>query len=158
MPTGFLPFRQATFMLDVVTLAMVLVLPIMTWSIFQVRQRGKYALHRLVQLTLGSVLLVAVLLFEIDIRVNGWDHLIRESPYYGSTLFQWVLGIHLCFSITTTLAWIATIVGALRNFSNPPTPAPYSSSHARWGWLSAIGMYCTAVTGWIFYWMAFIAE
>ena len=77
---GFLGTR-ASLMLDVVFVAMFAVLPVLGWSILQVR-RGRYLLHKRVQLTLGSILLVTVALFEIDMRLNDWTVRAAASPYY----------------------------------------------------------------------------
>ena len=67
---GFLGTR-ASFMLDVVFLALFAVLPLLALSIAIVRRRG-YLAHKRLQLVLGSVLLLAVLAFEIEMRVFGW--------------------------------------------------------------------------------------
>ena len=56
---GFLGTR-ASLMLDVVFLAMFAVLPVMGWSIYQVRYRQRYRLHKRVQIALGVILAVAV--------------------------------------------------------------------------------------------------
>ena len=94
-------------------------------------------------------------------RVNGWRQRAEASPYVshdGST--DWValaLGVHLCFAVTTALLWIVVIVQALRKFPDPPQPGSHSASHRRLGFVAAGDMVCTAVTGWIFYWLAFVA-
>lgn len=154
---GFIPGSRATLMLDLVAVAMVLVLPVLTLSIFAVKRYRDYAAHKRVQLGLGITLLVAVILFEVDIRVFGWRHLATASPYYGNLLDP-VLYVHLFFSIATTFLWAVTIVQAVRRFPVPIRPSEYSRTHARLGWISAIFMYCTAITGWTFYWMAFVAK
>ncbi|QDU63831.1 hypothetical protein Pan216_47120 [Planctomycetes bacterium Pan216] len=156
MPPGFIPFSRASFMLDVVATAMVAILPVLTWSIYLVKARQNYLLHKRVQVTTGVVLLLAVILFELDIRIYGWRHLATESPYYDTILFPF-LYFHVTLACLTTLLWIVTIAGALRRFASPPVPGPYSSTHKWLGWSAAIGMYFTGVTGWTFYWMAFIA-
>jgi uncharacterized membrane protein YozB (DUF420 family) len=153
---GFLPFSRASFMLDVVAMAMVAVVPVMLWSIYLVKYRRQYDLHRRVQTLLGSVLLVAVVLFEVDIRLHGWRHLAQESPYYR-TLVNPVLAVHLFFAISTTLLWIYTLAHALRRFARPTLPNEHSRHHRMVARLAAIGMGCTALTGWTFYWLAFVA-
>lgn len=157
---GFLGTR-ASLMLDVVFLAMFAVMPVLMWSIWQVRYRHNYLLHKRVQLILACVLGAAVTLFEIDMRVNGWTDRAIESPYYGEAgapgpLFL-MLYVHLFFAITTTLLWITVIVRALRRFPNPPHPGEHSASHIFWARLAAIDMGLTTVTGWLFYWLAFAA-
>lgn len=153
---GFLGTR-ASFMLDVVFLAMFVVLPVMGWSIAQVRYHRRYQLHKRVQLTLGTILLVAVTLFEVDMRLNDWTKWAEKSPYYP-TIVNTSLWIHLFFAVPTALIWIYVIVQGLRKFPNPPAPGEHSRSHLFWGRLAAIEMTLTAVTGWIFYWLAFVAN
>ena len=78
---GFLGTR-ASIMLDVVFLAMFAVIPAMALSIFLVKFRKQYTLHKRLQLVLGAVLLVAVVAFEIDMRfITDWRQRAAESPY-----------------------------------------------------------------------------
>ena len=150
---GFLGTR-ATFMLDFVFLAMFLVVPVMAWSIRQIR-RQRYALHKRVQLALAAILAVAVTLFEIDIRVYGWRHLVSaDGVVPGDVLLA--LYVHLVFAISSVVLWIFVVWRGLRHFSQPPAPGVHSRSHRFWGRLAAIDMTLTAVTGWIFYWLAFV--
>lgn len=151
-----LPSR-ASFMFDFVAVAMVLVVPALTYSIYLVRVRKDYLTHKRLQLGLGAVLLLAVILFEVDIRFHDWKHLTTSSPYHGTILFPF-LYFHVLLASSTTLLWIWTIAGALRKIPNPPGPSSYSPFHRRLARLAAIGMYLTAVTGWTFYYMAFIAS
>jgi putative membrane protein len=50
------------------------------------------------------------------------------------------------------------IIQGLRKFPRPPAPGVHSTSHKFWGWLAAISMSMTAITGWIFYYLAFVAS
>lgn len=156
---GFLGSR-GSIMLDVVVLGMAVVLPAMGGSIL-LAKRGNYLLHRNLQLTLGVLLLVVVGAFELDMRLNGWRHRAEESPYYATEdsmgLVDPILYVHLFFSITTVVLWIVVITRALRNFDNPPVPSAHSAWHLRWARLAAYDMILTAVTGWIFYYVAFVA-
>jgi putative membrane protein len=157
---GFLGNR-ASFMLDVVFLAMFVVVPVMGWSIYQVKIHKRYLLHKRVQVAIGLVLLVAVTLFEIDIRVNGWRERAAESPYYNEIwsvgLVNWSLWIHLVFAISSTFLWIFVIIQALRKFPSPPLPNEYGPRHKFWARIAALDLSMTALTGWIFYWLAFVA-
>jgi uncharacterized membrane protein YozB (DUF420 family) len=143
-------------MMDVVALAMLAVLPVLTLSLWLVRKRHRYALHKRLQIGTASVLGVAILLFEIDIRLHDWRPLAKASPFYDTWLFP-LLYVHLVFAVSTTLLWIATLITALRDFPVPPCPGPGSTRHRRLGRLAAFGMYATSVTGWSFYWAAFLA-
>jgi hypothetical protein len=148
-------------MLDVVFVAMFIVVPLLAVSIYLVKYRRQYALHKRLQLTMAAVLLVAVLLFELDIRMNGWEERAGPSPYFNPA-HKWTcpagvsLLIHLSFAVPTLVLWAVVVIQALRNFSRPPVPGPHSRWHARWAMVGAIGMGFTALTGWLFYWLAFV--
>jgi putative membrane protein len=159
---GFLPGARGSLMLDVVFLAMGIVVPVLAASIYLVKYRRRYAVHKRLQLLMAAVLLAAVTLFEIDIRVNGWEERARPSPYFDAA-HKWScpagvsLIVHLSFAVPTLVLWVVVVVRALRRFDRPPAPGPHSRWHARWGMIAAVGMLLTAVTGWWFYWLAFVA-
>jgi Protein of unknown function (DUF420). len=160
--TGFLGTR-GSLMLDVVLLAMFAVLPLLALSIYLVKQK-KYAQHKLINLILGTVLLIAVLAFEIDMRFfTDWEVLAKDSPYFDeqhkwTSIAGLALIIHLCFAIPTPLLWIYVIVQALRKFPSPPLPGEHSRAHSKTAWLAAGGMLMTAITGGMFYYLAFVAS
>jgi hypothetical protein len=153
---GFLGTR-ATLMLDVLCLAMLGVVLVLGWSVYQVKVHRRYRVHKWTQVTLGAILLVVVILFEIDIRLHGWER--RAAVDAGgrpADVVWYALYVHLVFAVTSILLWPITIFLALRNFPNPPAPGPHSRIHVPLARLSALDMVMTAVTGWIFYWMAFV--
>ena len=154
---GFLGTR-ASFMLDVVFLAMFVVVPVLGWSIWLVRYRQRYALHKRVQLVLAAVLLIAVTAFEVDMRfLSKWEErAVRPPATAPSGGVYTALYVHLCFAVTTALLWIWVVVAAVRRFPKPPAPAEHSRQHIILARLAAIDMLLTAVTGWVFYWLAFV--
>jgi putative membrane protein len=160
---GFLGTR-GSIMLDVVFLAMFAVVPVLLASIYVVRYRRLFWLHKVLQLTTGIVLLIAVVAFEIDVRfiTHEWEKRADPSPFFDIN-HPWTcpagisLIVHLFFAVPTLLLWIYVNVQAVRKFPSPPKPSEHSHSHVIWGRLAAIGMLMTAFTGWIFYYLAFIA-
>jgi hypothetical protein len=159
---GFLPGSRGSLMLDVVFLAMFVVVPLLITSIYLVKYRRQYSLHKWLQVVMAVVLLVAVILFELDIRINGWETRAEPSPYFDASR-KWTcpagisLIVHLSFAVPTLVLWIYVVVDAVRKFSRPPAPGPHSRWHAKTGMLAAAGMVLTAITGWLFYWLAFAA-
>ncbi|MBX7165597.1 MAG: DUF420 domain-containing protein [Pirellulales bacterium] len=156
---GFLGTR-GSLMLDLVVIAMLLVLPVMLISIALVKYRRQYAIHKVLQLTLAVALLAAVAMFEVDIRVHGWRDRAEASPYSsasGTSPLDLALWVHLCFAVSAAVLWVAVTVRALRQFPSPIAPSAHSASHMFWARLAAFAMFMTAVTGWVFYWMAFVA-
>ncbi len=153
---GFLGTR-ATFLLDVVCLAMVVVVAVLGWSIRQVRRHRRYLLHKRVQLTLAAVLGVVLVAFEVDIRLHGWqDRAAGQLGGQASTAVLTALAIHLFFAVTTVMLWIIVITLALRRFPSPPEPNAHSNFHRCWARLAAWDMVLTTLTGWVFYVLAFV--
>lgn len=153
---GFLGTR-APLILDVLCLAMLVVVVVLGWSIYQVKYRGRFTRHKWTQIALAAILLATVILFEIDIRLHGWEE--RAAGQLGAQApasAVAALYVHLIFAVTTVILWPTTIVLALRNFSNPPKPGLHSRIHVPLARVAAIDMVLTAITGWIFYWVAFV--
>jgi putative membrane protein len=153
---GFVGTR-ASLMLDVLCLAMLGVVIVLAWSVYQVKFRRRYRLHKWTQIVLGAVLLVVVILFEIDIRLHGWE--VRAVGGVGgrpADIVWYALYVHLVCAVTAILLWPTTIFLALRNFADPPAPGPHSRVHVPLARLAALDMVLTAATGWIFYWVAFV--
>jgi len=157
MAEGFLG-TPASLMLDIVVISLILVVPTMLLSIYIVKKLKNYALHRIIQLTLGAVLAVVVALFEIDMRLQGgFEELAKDSAYFD-THFLWVLlGIHLSFAVSTVFLWATTIVLALKRFPNPPRPGAFSPTHKVMAWFAVADMVATAVTGLMVYYFGFMS-
>src|SRR5689334_17507582 len=105
---GFLGTR-APLMVDVVFTAMFAVVAVLTWSIYQVKIRRRYNVHKWTQITLGAILLFVVILFEIDIRLHGWED--RAAGKIGGrpeSIVYWALYGHLIFAISSVILWPIT--------------------------------------------------
>jgi len=153
---GFLGTR-ASLVLDLLVLGMLFVVVILSWSVYQVKVRRRYSLHKWTQVALGILVLMVVILFEIDIRMHGWE--MRAAGALGGRApanVWYALYIHLVFAISAVILWPVTIFLALRNFTNPPHPGPHSRVHVPLARAAAVDMVMTAITGWIFYWLAFV--
>lgn len=157
---GFFGSR-GSFMLDFVVLAMMILVPLMAISISVVRFRRQYVLHKWIQTILGITLLVTVIGFEIEMRTFDWTERARPSPFWmdgpWNDLVDFSLGIHLCFAIPTPFLWTYVLLAAWLRFPSPPEPSGHSLRHRYWARLAALMMVCTAITGWIFYGVAFVA-
>ena len=153
---GFLGTR-ASLMLDLLIVIMVVAVAALGWSVYQVKYRRRFALHKWVQIPLGIALLAAVFIFEFDIRINGWqDRAAGELGGHVSSAVWTSLVIHLFFAITTVLLWPVVLVRAVRGFGKPTSPGTHSSWHLPWARVAAVDLVATAVTGWIFYALAFV--
>ena len=162
MSHGFLGYDGSTFMFDFVVTALVLIVPALLVSLYLVKVKRNYTAHRNLQLALAGVLLVAVIAFEIDIRVHGgWRAIVeaREAPLSAEQIeiVKQTLYVHLVFAISTPLLWATTIALALKRMPKPPAPCGHSRLHKTLGWLSVIDLVLTSATGLLFYYRAFIA-
>jgi hypothetical protein len=153
---GFLGTR-APLMLDLLVTAMLAFVLVLSWSIYQVRYRRRFLLHKRVQITLGVLLFAVIILFEIDMQIHGWQSR-AAGQINGVPLAPvwYALYVHLVFAISTVVLWPLVIILALRNFPNPPRPALHSRIHVPLARVAALDMVLTAVTGWVFYWLAFV--
>ncbi len=148
---------RASLMLDALFLSMFGIVLVLSWSVYEVKYHRRFELHKRVQIALAVILLVAVTLFEIDIRLHGWED--RAAGQMGGepAAIVWnALYTHLVFAISTVILWPVTIVLALCKFPNPAQPGAHSPAHIRLARLAALDMLLTAITGWIFYWLAFV--
>ena len=152
---GFLGTR-ASIGMDAVLVGLWLLLPVLAWSIVLVR-RGAYAAHRGLQLAIVAALLAAIVVFEIDVRlVSDWRARARPSPFWPGGVLA-ALAIHLVFAVSTfvLLAWV--VWEALTRFPSPPAPGTHGPRHRRLARLATADLVLTAVTGTVFYWLAFVA-
>ena len=122
------------------------------------KSRRRYQLHKWTQITLGIILLIVVILFEIDIRLHGWEDRAAGTNWRASGLQAvfTALYVHLIFAVSTVILWPMTIWTGRQNFANPPRPGPHSRIHVPLARTAAADMVLTAITGWIFYWLAFV--
>jgi hypothetical protein len=152
---------RGSLMLDVVVIAMFVVTLCLALSIAAARFGKRYRLHRAIQIGLTICLAVTLVAFEADMRfVTDWRSLAEGSPWYVRgrvNVVDAALAVHLCFAIPTPFVWATTLGLALRRFGRNVRPGPYSRGHRLWGWISATMMALTTLTGWVFYYLAFVA-
>lgn len=145
-------------MLDFVTVVMLLVIIVLGVSIYLVRCK-RHRLHKRIQLCTAAALFLALIAFEVDMRfVTDWRSLAESSPYYDSGVVDRFLYVHLCFAIPTPLVWIAVIWMALRKFKDGFDQGRDNRWHRISGRFAAGMMLMTAITGWGFYYVAFVAS
>lgn len=165
MKNGFLGY-DASLMLDVVVSALVLLVPWLFFSVYTVKVKRNYALHKKLQLALAVVLALAVAAFEVDMQFihGGWENIVNKNPDAPRRspeemqAIRTMLYVHMFFAVTTPFLWAVTIALALKRFPRPAAPSPHSHLHKKLGWLSTVDLTLTSVTGLAFYYMAFVAE
>ena len=152
---GFLGSR-ASLGMDVVLVGLIALLPVLAWSVALVR-RGRYAVHKRLQLFIVTALAAAILVFEIDVRlVSDWRLRAQSSPLWPTGVLV-ALGIHLLFAVSTLVLLVWVLWEALARFPADPAPGSHGPRHRRMARLAAADLVLTAVPGTIFYWLAFVA-
>jgi uncharacterized membrane protein YozB (DUF420 family) len=152
---GFLGTR-ASIGMDVVLVGLVALLPVLAWSIAAVR-RGDYRLHKKLQLFIAAALAAAIVVFEIDVRlVSDWKLRAAASPWWPGGVLA-ALAIHLVFAVSTFVLLVWVLWEAVARFPSPPAPGTHGPRHRRMARLAAADLVLTAVTGTVFYWLAFVA-
>ncbi len=142
--------------MDVVLVGLLTLLPVLAWSV-QAARGGRFVLHKRLQLFIVAALAVAILVFEVDVRlISDWKPRARPSPFWPGGVL-WALGIHLIFAVSTFVLWTWVVWEALARFPNPPRPGTHGPRHRRMARLAALDLLMTAVTGFVFYWLAFVA-
>ena len=161
---GFLGSR-ASFGMDLVLVGLIALLPVLGWSIHLVRNRRAYAAHKRLQLFIVVALLAAIIVFEIDVRlISDWRLRAAGGVAWGGQPNPWwpagvlvALGIHLVFAISTPVLWAWVVWEAVARFPAPLAPGSHGPRHRWMARMAAADLVLTAITGTIFYWLAFVA-
>ena len=154
VPMLTIPSR-APFGVDALALFALFILPFLAISLSAVRWGRAFRFHKFMQTTLGLALISALLVFEWQIRLEGWRLYAADSPYYDT----WVtpaLVLHLFCAAPTFGLWMIVLTGAWKKFPVPAKPGEYSMIHKKLGRIAAGSMVGTAASGWLFYWLAFV--
>jgi uncharacterized membrane protein YozB (DUF420 family) len=146
LPRGFLGTR-ADILMDLVIVSLVVIVPLLAWSWSRARD-ADFGAHRKIQIGLFSVLVVAVILFEADIKMSGGIfELTKGSRYDGTAFLKASVYVHTALSILTSLIWVSLIVFSLIAFGNPPKAGRFGTVHRMVGRIGMVGMILTSITG-----------
>lgn len=144
--------------MDVILVGLLAVLPIFAWSVHLVRNRRNFAAHKRLQWIVVAALLTAIVIFEIDVRlVSDWKLRAAPSPWWPVGVLT-ALGIHLIFAVSTLGLLVWVLWEAARRFPVPPAPGSHSRRHMVMARLAGLDLVLTAITGSLFYWLAFVSR
>jgi uncharacterized membrane protein YozB (DUF420 family) len=144
-------------LMDIVVVSMVIILPLLWYSMKKVKQERNYLLHKKIQLTMFMVLFFVVLLFEYDMKENGGIfEMVKGSSYEGTNFLNFMIYFNTFLSITTSIIWIVLIIASLIKFGKNPSPNKFSKTHKFWGKIGMWDMALTCITGLILYIFGFV--
>ena len=138
-------------MMDIVVVSLIAVVPLLIFSIIQAK-KGAYQVHKKCQVTLAIVLLIAVVLFELEMRfAGGIKNLIEPERY--TLAFRAYLWFHIALAISTLVLWTLTILKALKYFDGQKMDPLHLKLHRKLGLYSTLSLFSTSITGLgVYYW------
>ena len=144
---GFLG-TDAPLVLDLIVVVLALAIPLLVFSI-GAASRGAHRVHKAIQITLTVVLAIALIGFELQVQQSGWEEMTNfaAQPPSRQNHLTFALGVHLLFAISTPFLWIAAMSATDRG-----------RSHRVLGRLAAADLCLTALTGWYWYYVAFVSR
>jgi uncharacterized membrane protein YozB (DUF420 family) len=147
---GFLGTR-GDFIVDLV-MTLSGFLPFLLLSAFYVVSKGKFDLHKDLQILFFLMVVFLVVALEIDVRFGNLKEISKKSPYFGSTELTVVFFLHLFFAISSFVAWCWLIVKSLKRY-----PTFFDFNHKKFGNIIFWDIVLMVISGWILYWMTFAA-
>lgn len=143
--------------MDIVVVSMVIILPLLWYSVQKVRVDHNYKLHKKIQLTMFIILFFVVLVFEYNMKQNGGIfEMVKSSSYEGTFFLNFMIYFHTFLSITTSIIWFVLIIASLIKFGKNPQPGKFSRTHKIWGKIGMWDMALTCFTGLILYIFGFV--
>lgn len=141
-----------------IMLTVAILAPIAAMCAVSLIRKGKYRKHIRIQKTIFWICMVAVLLFEIYIRISGGSgSLIKESIYTDTKFFRLILNAHIAGAVFTYLLWIVMIIISNRKYKMAKKlPGKFSKTHKALGYLTIFGLFYTAISALIVCVFAFL--
>lgn len=111
-------------------------------------KKKDYKTHIKIQKNLFWTCILAVVIFEIKIRLSGGSgSLIVNSEYTGTPFFKSLLAAHIVGAVLTYIIWGITIYVSNKNWKKQEAlPGSFSAVHKKLGLFSIIGLFYTAIT------------
>ena len=126
-------------------------LPFFLLYSFYFASKGRYTLHKNLQLLLLLVGTISVIALELDIRLGDIKSASMQSSFYGTTSLKAIFAIHLLFAISSFFLWSWMVF----KFSFLGTKEIKHSKHKLFGKALFIDIVFTLISGWALYIMSF---
>jgi putative membrane protein len=142
---------RGDLLMDGIVLSLVAIVPTLIYS-WKLARDKKYLRHKNTQIVVFVVLLVAVLLFEYDLKSQGgiWE-MTKESRFAGSAFLANTVYIHLFFSFSTAFFWVILVPLSLYWYRKELRPNKHSRVHKVLGKLTMVLTLGTGITGTFLY-------
>lgn len=138
------------------TAILVMIFPILLFSWYSVK-RKKYYLHRAIQITLTSLFVIYVILYEITQAKNGGIfRMVEDSSYYGSTLLNGIIFVHSALYISTLFLWVVLIIYSVKRIGKNADNFRFSPIHRLAARIGVVILPMTSVSGILLYYYGFL--
>lgn len=151
---GFLGTPAYLFM-DIVTIYFA-ILPLLLFLSIKLAINKKYIQHFYSQAAILTITIIAVLIFEIGVRVTGGFlkyATISSLPFNFLVVF---LIIHILIAIFAVIAWIYLFISTLKLYKKGKIDAIKESNHKLIGKIVFLSMFLTCVMGVMIYIFLFV--
>ncbi len=149
--SGFLGTRALWFM-DLVTVWFALLPLLMIYAIY-LAKKAKIEKHKIVQSALFVLTIIAVLIFEVGVRISGGYLSYAKESDTPFLLLTVILVIHILIAILSVILWAYTLIVAHKELK---ATSAVNRSHKKHGKLVFVGMSITSFLGILIYLLLFM--
>ena len=119
--------------------------------------KGYHRLHKLLQMLLFLVNLIALLAIQYQIQLlSSFDALI-ESSSYNLNMGFYLYTAHSILALITIIIWYSTLYFAKEDHKRRTLPGLYSKGHKKIGRISVVFIILTNLSMIYLYWILFVA-
>lgn len=157
---GFLGY-QPIFMIDLVLVSQILILPLLALALYCVKKHH-YRWHSRIMVLLTIILLIAVILFETEIRLNGGMKgiaaMVGREAHVTTDFFRGLFFFHLLICGLTAPLWLYILYKGIKSFGfQNPAPTAYGATHKKTALIALGGAFLIALSGAGCYYLAFVS-
>jgi putative membrane protein len=154
IPSGFISDRSDVLM-DTL-LVFFVGMPFLVLGSIRLARQGKLRSHRKAQTATFAVVMLAFILFELDMRLSGLGAAGVAGSSVPRTFLLLYMAVHILIAVATCAAWVPLVIASWRRFDRR-LPGTFSARHKIWGKAVFAGVCLCASTGAGFYYMLFLA-
>lgn len=146
------------FILNTAIMLLTLISPFVAIYAVSFIKKGNLKKHAKIQMILFISCMVALIILETQIRLNGGSgSIVQQSQYYGTPSFKIILVAHIIGAVLTYVIWaIIIFITHLKYRKRQRLERNFAKLHRILGFITIIGLIYTAITALIVYIMTFI--
>lgn len=145
--------------LNTAILALTLISPFVAVYAVRFIKKGNIQKHIKIQKILFWTCMLALVALETQIRMTGGSgSIVKQSSYYGTTIFKVILISHIIGAVLTYIIWgVSLFITSYKYRTNKSLSPKFSKTHKKLGYFIIFGLFYTAITALIVYIMTFVS-